>query len=73
MDKSSIVALVFLVLGGLFVGSLLKSLFKLIGMVMQSKDDLKLDSSYLLKLFSIPLLSFAALMIFVIFVLPKLS
>jgi len=66
MDNNSIVALVFLVLGCLFVGSLLKGIWNLINSV----DRTNFGATYILKLFAIPIITFIALMIFIIFIMP---
>jgi len=69
MERNSIIALVFLILGTTFIISLLKSLWKLLN----NADNVKFDGSYLIKLFAIPLITFMALMIFVLIILPKIS
>jgi hypothetical protein len=70
MSNNDIVGLVFLILGLLFMVSLFMSLFKVIGMK-KSPDNFK--GMAVLKIFIIPILSFVALMYFVLVILPDLQ
>ena len=70
MSNNSIVALVFLVLGLTFMISLFRSLFKILAMQKKAEN---FTGIAVLKSFLIPLLSFLALMIFVLAILPRLE
>jgi hypothetical protein len=70
MSNNNIVALVFLVLGLLFMISLFRSLFKIISM---QKSEETFTGLAVLKTFLIPILSFLALMYFIIAILPGLQ
>jgi hypothetical protein len=70
MSNNNIVALVFLVLGLIFMISLFRSLFKIISM---QKSEETFTGLAVLKTFLIPILSFLALMYFIIAILPGLQ
>jgi len=65
-----ITALVFLVVGGIFVGTLLKNIMTLISSDM-NKDEF--SGKKIFYIFRIPLICFAIMMIYVLFLLPYLN
>lgn len=69
MEKSSIIALGFLIIGGAFVYTLLKALWDLISTDVKGKTDAK----SMLKHFKRPLISFLILILFIAFIVPALS
>lgn len=63
-------SLVFLIVGGAFVLTLFKGIFKLIG---QDSGPAGLNGKALMKIFMIPILCFLTLMIYVLWILPYLN
>jgi len=63
MDKSDIIAIGFLVIGGTFVYTLLKAFWDML----TSKDNAAKGSTSFLSTFKYPLISFIVLILFIIF------
>jgi len=63
-------AAVFLIVGGAFVLGLLKGIFALLGYDFNAEG---LNAKTVYKIFKIPIISFLALMIYVLWVLPYLT
>lgn len=68
--SKNVVAFLFLFLGSLLVISLFKSLFKVFNI---DKTEESFTGINILKIFALPLLTFVALMIFILFILPNLT
>jgi len=64
------IALVFLVLGGIFVGGLLKGLIEMLNYTMKGDGS---DFKNLVNIFKWPIISFVLLILFISFVLPRVD